>query len=173
MLHRMRQAVYAVERVQDVVASLMLGLSFLMAFAGVILRYVLEWSVFWVFPLQHYSYIVLLYFGAIIASRKGIHVRVEVIDVLFREKPKAKSVQQLSMQLIAVLCSAVFCYLSYHFMIWAWDVGHHDVVLRWFNLAITKSLPFVLGVFFCAYFGVDLVRSVAKLMMARPSGDGE
>lgn len=168
-----RRGVPALSRTEESIADIALGLSFIVAFVGVICRYVLEISVWWIFPVQHYSYIILVMFGAVIASRKQIHVRVEVLDSVLEKKPKAKLILRVSLQFIAFACSCLFTYLSYHFMIWAWASGQCDVVLTWFNLGVVKSLLFVLGLFFCTYFGAYFIRNAVKLVKMGTHGRGQ
>ncbi len=160
IFERLKRVSAAVGKLEFVVAVAALSISTLMSFSGVVFRYVLEMEAWWVFPIQQYTYITLVFFGAAIAARKGIHVRVEVFDTLLAKKPKSKYGLRTAMRAISVVAAIMFTYLAFGFMIRMWQTPQHDVVLQWFNLGWVKSLPFVLGLLFFAYFSAALVNSI-------------
>ena len=161
-LESLRRTSTAIGRVELVFAVTALSISTLMSFAGVVCRYVLEVEAWWVFPIQQYTYITLVFTGAAIAARKRIHVRVEVFDVLLSKRPKAQHWLNLSTRVIAVIAAILFTVLAFRFMLRMWHTPQYDVVLQWFNLAWVKSLPFVMGLLFCGYFGAALADGFRK-----------
>lgn len=152
--------------------SVMLGTSIIMAFVGVIFRYVIHVTAFWVYPFQRYSFLMAVFIAAVIASEERIHVRVEISDTLLRKKPKANFILRSTMQFIAFGVCCTFTYLAYHFMVWAWHSGQIDTVLEWFPLGATKTFPFVLGFLSSIYFGVYFINDMVK-ELKRLTGGGK
>jgi len=152
------KVMYAVEIVVDTAFLL----SFSLAFLGVIFRYVLELSVFWAFPLQHYAYMFVIFLGAAIAARNRSHVRVEAFDFLLEKRPLPNTTVQFIAKLVAFAGAILWTVASFNFAVESWQAGYHDAVLKWFPLGIVKSLPFVAGVFFVLYFGIDFFKTATE-----------
>ena len=165
----------AIGTMSDVVAGVGLGVSVILAFIGVVTRYVLEIPTWWTFPIQHYSFLFVVYFGAVIASRKGLHVRIEAVEEFLQHRGRLRDQLRLrtSTLLVAFGGSCLFSYFAYDFMVWAWAQPQYDVVLKWFPLGVAKSLPFVAGVFFVLYFGASLIEHAGRLVRARRDSQGE
>lgn len=150
------------DRFEWTFGSVMLAMSVMMAFVGVIFRYVIHLTAFWVYPLQRYSFLMAVFIAAVIASEERIHVRVEISDTLLRKKPKANFILRSTMQFIAFAVCCTFTYLAYEFMVWAWHSGQVDTTLEWFPTAVTKTFPFVLGFLSSIYFGVYFINDMLK-----------
>jgi len=169
---KVKTGALGLDRFQWTFGSVMLGMSAIMAFLGVIFRYVIHLTAFWVYPYQRYSFLMAVFIAAVIASEERIHVRVEISDTLLRKKPKANFILRSTMQFIAFGVCCTFTYLAYHFMVWAWHSASVDSVLEWFPLGVTKSFPFILGFLSSIYFGVYFVNDVVK-ELKRLTGGGE
>jgi len=159
---KVKTGALSLSRSQWAFGLVMLGTSVIMAFIGVIFRYVFHVTAFWVYPFQRYSFLMAVFIAAVIASEERIHVRVEISDTLLRKKPKANFILRSTMQFIAFGVCCAFTYLAYDFMVWAWHSGQIDTVLEWFPLGVTKSFPFVLGLLSSIYFGVYLINDIVK-----------
>jgi len=107
---KVKTGALSLSRSQWAFGLVMLGTSVIMAFIGVIFRYVFHVTAFWVYPFQRYSFLMAVFIAAVIASEERIHVRVEVSDTLLRKKPKANFILRSTMQFIAfgVCCSFPF-----------------------------------------------------------------
>jgi len=176
ILQMLRRGAAAAGSFVDVVAGGALVISSIMAFVGVVTRYVLEIATWWVYPVQHYTYIYLIFFGAILASRARIHVRVEILDELLKNRLKARLAARLALRLAALAMGVVLVYFSHDFMMWVWSGEQADTVLTWFPLGVVKSLPFVAGIFFCLYLIRDIVQNIASLARVpqeSPKGEGQ
>ncbi len=149
--------------VEDAIVASALAISALMGFGGIILRFVLHVTIWELFPIQHYTFLFAVILGAATASRRGIHVRVEVLDTLLKSQPRHLIAIRVSMLAIAVVCCVLFTYLSFGFARWAWEIKQTDTVLRWFNLGIVKTLPFVMGLVSTLAFGAFLVKAIRSL----------
>jgi len=170
VLQMLRRGAAAAGTFIDIVAGGALVISSIMAFVGVVTRYVLEIATWWVYPVQHYTYVYLIFFGAILASKTRIHVRVEVLDEMLKNRLKARLAARLALRIAALAMGVLLVYFSYDFMMWVWSGEQADTVLTWFPLGVVKSLPFVAGVFFCLYLIRDIIDNIAKL--SRPSQEG-
>ncbi|MBN1855586.1 MAG: TRAP transporter small permease subunit [Dehalococcoidia bacterium] len=160
-----------VGRVEFAVAVVAFSISAFMSFLGVVFRYVLEIPSWWIFPVQHYSYLFLIFFGAAIAARQRIHVRVEILDsMLSKTHSRENDILRAILHGIALTSACFFTYLSFDFMIRMWASNQHDVILTWFNLGVVKTLPFVMGVLLCAYIGRDLAVSISRLRNSSLAG---
>lgn len=144
---------------EDGVVATALGISALMGFGGVILRYFLHFTIWELFSIQHYTFLTAVLLGASIASRKGLHVRIEVLDTIFKDNPRRRLGLRSAMLLIAFVCCCIFTYLSFGFMQWAWEIKQTDTILTWFHLGTVKTLPFIMGVVSCVAFGYYLVKT--------------
>ena len=118
----------------EIVADTAFLLSFSLAFLGVIFRYVLELSIFWAFPLQHYAYMFVIFLGAAVAARGRTHVRVEAFDFLLEKRPGPNTTIQFFARLVAFAGACLWTVASLNFAIEAWQAGYHDAVLKWFHL---------------------------------------
>lgn len=147
----------------DAVAGGAFIISAIMAFIGVVTRYVLEMATWWVYPVQRYTYIYLIFFGAILASKTKIHVRVEVLEDLLKNRLRTRLAVRLVLRIAGLAIGSLLVYFSYDFMMWVWSGEQADTVLTWFPLGAVKSLLFVAGVFFCFYLIRDIVEIVAEL----------
>jgi TRAP-type C4-dicarboxylate transport system permease small subunit len=148
---------------EDGVVAVVLGVSALMGFAGVILRYILHFTIWELFPVQHYTFLIAVLLGAAVASRKGLHVRIEVLDTALEKQPKRRLALRTATLVLAFLCCCLFTYLAFGFAQWAWEIKQTDTILTWFNLGIVKTLPFVMGLVSCVAFGAYFVRSYRSL----------
>ena len=156
-----------IESATDVLVGTCLVVSALCAFVGVITRYVFEISTWWVFPIQHYTYIFVIFVGAALAARRRIHVRVEVLEDVLKNNFKTRTTLRLIMHAVALVMACYFTYAAYVFMLWVWAGDQVDTVLTWFPLGVVKSLVFVLGLFFVAYLFRDINASVHGLRTAK------
>jgi len=164
---KLKRAISTPGVIIGVVAAVALGLSAGVAFIGVICRYVLKITSWWIFPVQHYSYVFVVFCGAALASYKQIHVRVEALELLLKKKVLPHLILRVSMRFVAFAACCIFTYESYLFMIWVWAANHHDPTLEWFNLGVVQSLPFFFGLISCGYFGGYFITSVVKLVKMR------
>jgi len=121
---------------------------------------------------QHYTFLASVILGAAIASRKGLHVRVEVLDTLLKDRPKPRLAIRTSMLVVAFVSVVTFTYFAFEFMIWAWDIKQTDTILTWFNLGFVKTLPFIMGLVSSVAVGWYLFKSYTELKSA-PNADGE
>jgi len=144
---------------EDGIVATALGVSALMGFVGVIMRYVLHFTIWELFPVQHYTFLFAVILGAAVASRKGLHVRIEVLDTVLKNRARQRIGLRTAMLLAAFICCCLFTYLAFGFMQWAWEIKQTDTILTWFHLGIVKSLPFVMGLVSSVAFGAYLVRS--------------
>lgn len=159
---KIKTGALVLDRFQWTFGSVVLAVSTLAAFTGVIIRYVLYLTVFEVYPVQRYSFLMAIFIGAVIASEERLHVRVEISDRLLRKKPEAKFILRSTMQFIAFGVCCAFTYLAYQFMVWGWHSGQVDTVIDWFPLGVTKTFPFVMGFLSSIYFGVYFVNDMLK-----------
>jgi len=169
---KIKTGALALDRFQMTFGSVLLAMSATMAFAGVILRYVLHLTVWEVYPLQRYSFLMAVFIAAVVASKDRIHVRVEISDSLLRKNPKTNFILRSTMQFIAFVVCCVFTYLAYHFMVWAWHSGQADTVVEWFPLGVTKTFPFILGFLSSIYFGVYFINDVLEELKKLPDRGG-
>jgi len=172
ILEKLRRVVHLYAGVEDNIVAVALGISALMGFLSIILRYFIKVTVWEIFPVQHYTFLFAVLLGAGIASRKQIHVRVEVLDTLLKRRPVTSLAIRTSMLFVAFASFCIFTYLSYGFMVWAWEVRQTDTILTWFHLGVVKTLPFVLGVVSSVAFGVYTVKALRQLRAMR-SNRGE
>jgi TRAP-type C4-dicarboxylate transport system permease small subunit len=170
----MKATFYRILRwVVDSAGSVMLAISVTVAFIAVIARYVLQIPTWWAFSIQHYSFLFVIYLGAIVSSRERTHVRIEALEDFI--KRTGLRLKLRAGTLIIALCGiGIFTYHSYEFMLWATAQPQHDIVLKWFHLAIVKSLPFVAGIAMFLYGSLHLVGVIRQLFeMRATSGSGE
>ena len=167
---KVKTGAFVLDRFQWTFGSVMLALSTTMAFAGVIFRYVVHLSVWEVYPVQRYSFLMAIFIAAAIASGDRLHVRVEISDSLLRKKPKEKFILRNIVQFIAFAVCCWFTYLAYQFMVWSWHSAQVDTVLEWFPLGVTKTFPFVMGFLSSIYFGVYFVNDTLKELRLRDGG---
>lgn len=160
------------DRFQWTFGSVVLAMSTTMAFIGVIFRYVIHLTAFWVYPFQRYSFLMAVFIAAVIASEERLHVRVEVSDSLLRKRPKGRFILRSTIQFIAFVVCCAFTYLAYDFMVWSWHSGQVDTVLEWFPLGVTKTFPFILGFLSSIYFGAYFIKDVF-MEQNRLAGRGE
>jgi TRAP-type C4-dicarboxylate transport system permease small subunit len=144
------------------IAALLVSVT--IAFVGVICRYVFNASVWWLYPTQEYSYLVVVFFGAAYAIRERLHIKVEVVQDALGNRTKMKLSLKVALQFIALFCSVLLAYFGYLFAVDAWGMGSHDAILKWLNLGLPKSMPCFLGVVGVAYYGIYLVQDVIKLV---------
>ena len=115
---------------------------------------------FWeLFPIQHYTFLAAVLLGAAVASRKALHVRIEVLDTIFKDRPTRRLGLRSAMLFIAFVCCCLFTYLSFGFMKWAWEIKQTDTILTWFHLGAVKTLPFIMGLVSCVAFGTYMVKT--------------
>lgn len=81
----------------------------LMCFLQVLFRFVLNFSLSWTEELSRYFFIGLVYIGAGLGARQGLHVRVEIIDKYIPERFKKYYVLGLNL-----LCSAACLVVVYN-----------------------------------------------------------
>lgn len=163
MISKLKRALWFYSWLEDNIVAVALGVSALMGFVGVILRFVIRITIWEIFPVQQYCFLFSVLLGAGIASRKGIHVRVEIIDTLLGKRPRARLVIRSLMLFVAFASFCAFTYLSYDFMVWAWEVKQVDTILTWFNLGVVKTLPFILGLVSSVALGSRTVKCLSEL----------
>ena len=156
-----------VESASDILVGVCIVVSAFCAFVGVITRYVFEISTWWVFPIQHYTYIFVIFIGAALAARRRIHVRVEVLEDVLKNHCRSRTTLRLVLHVVALSMACYFTYAAWVFMLWVWAGDQVDTVLTWFPLGIVKSLVFVLGLFFIAYLLRDISAGVHVLRTAK------
>jgi len=150
-------------RIETTIVGAALLISTLAAFSAVLLRFIFHVTLWEMFPAEHYPFLFCVLLGAAIASRMKLHIRIEVVDSILRSRPVLSRIVRSIMLGLAFIAACLFTYLSYGFMTWAWDSGQTDTILKWFNLGIVKSLPFVMGLLSSISFGVYWVESVFEL----------
>ena len=146
--------------IEDSVVAIALGISALAGFFGIVLRYVVHTTIWELFPIQHYTFLFAVLIGAAMASRKKLHVRVEVLDTVLKKNPRRMIGLRTAMLLIAFISCCLFTYLSIGFSQWAWDIKQTDTVLTWFHLGTVKTLPLIMGFISSIAFGTYFVKSL-------------
>jgi TRAP-type C4-dicarboxylate transport system permease small subunit len=149
--------------VEDAIVASALTISAIMGFGGIILRFFLHVTIWELFPIQLYTFLFAVILGAATASRRGIHVRVEVLDTLLKSRPRRVTIIRAAMLGVALVCCILFTYLAFGFALWAWDIKQTDTVLTWFNLGIVKTLPLVMGLVSTVATGAYLVKAIRSL----------
>lgn len=159
--------------IEDSAVAIALGISAFTGFIGIVLRYVVHTTIWEIFPIQHYTFLFAVLIGAAIASRKQLHVRVEVLDTILKKNPRRMLGLRTAMLLIAFICCCLFTYLSIGFSQWAWEFKQTDTVLTWFHLGTVKTLPLIMGFISSIAFGAYFVKTLNafRAIPAQSGGD--
>lgn len=123
-----------IDRIEEVLISILLGLSTLLVFAQVVARYVFNAGITWAPELVQHFFLWTVMIGASYGFKHGVHLGV---DVLMKKLPE---VQRRIMALIAVLISLGFTgYMAYLSFFYVHDA--YKMELTTVDLEIPQWIP--------------------------------
>jgi C4-dicarboxylate transporter DctQ subunit len=102
-MHFLRRLNEYSHSLEEILIGSLLATSSLILFANVVARYVFNWGVSWADELVRYEIIWMVFIGGSVATRKGIHIGVDILATF--SPPKIRSVIHLLINAI----SLAFC----------------------------------------------------------------
>ncbi|MCC5993608.1 MAG: TRAP transporter small permease subunit [Rhodobacteraceae bacterium] len=152
-------------RLQRLVLVLLGTALVLMVFAGVISRYLLNYSIFWIEEAVTYSALALYFVGAIHGTWERGHISAGLVEVIFtRERVH---------QALGVLASALSAALAGWMAVWAWDYLQFVIRRGTVSLEIGIPMSWVVAILptslalMCLYFIIETALKLRQLLVGR------
>jgi len=98
------------DRIEEILISIFLGVSTLLVFAQVVARYVFNTGFTWAPELVEYFFLWTVMIGASYGVKHGVHLGVDILVTKF--KPEVRRWIILTSILISIIFTAGMCYLS-------------------------------------------------------------
>jgi TRAP-type C4-dicarboxylate transport system permease small subunit len=147
------------DRLEEYVAVGLLGIMTLLVFAQVVLRFLFGLGFGWIDELARIAFIWVVYLGAVVGMRRGLHLRVSI--GLRALPPRGRLVAELLGELVLLLfCGA---------MTW------HGVELVWSTLQFSFLLPSTKISMFWPYLimPASFALQALRVVLRRLRGDAE
>ncbi|MGY0398971.1 MAG: TRAP transporter small permease [Ostreibacterium sp.] len=112
----------------------------ILCFLQVLFRFVFNFSLSWTEELSRYVFIALVYFSASLATIRGVHIRVEIIDIFVKGKTKKilDSVIDLSFAVFMLLIG----YFGLKISVDALAIKQTTPALEWLSGWVYAIIPF-------------------------------
>jgi TRAP-type C4-dicarboxylate transport system permease small subunit len=152
-------------RLQRLVLVLLGSALVLFVFAGVVSRYLLNYSIFWIEEAVTYSALALYFVGAIHGTWERGHISAGLVEVIFAREWVHRA--------LGVLASALSAVLAGWMAVWAWhylqfvirrgtaslEIG---IPMSWVVVIVPISLAIM-----CLYFIIETVLKLRQLLAGR------
>ena len=157
---------WTVARIEEVFGTICLLTVCLLVFTQIIYREAGA-PMAWMEETARYVFIAFAFVMAALTSRRREHLVVEVLPLIIRKKLPVDIVN-LSMQLICLILTGVFAYLSYDYMIYSWGTPGYAPASG-FHLGWPKSFPFIAAVLLTGHYLAIVIKDAAKLKEKVPT----
>ena len=140
------------DRVEEVLIALFLGVSTLLVFAQVVARYVFNSGFTWAPEVVEYFFLWTVMIGASYGVKHGVHLGVDLLVSRFR--PEIRKWLILAAIAVSILFTAGMCYLSVYYVMETKRIELLSVDLeipQWIPLL---ALPFGFGLITCRFLQV-------------------
>ena len=109
-----QQKAGVLDRIEEILISIFLGVSTLLVFAQVVARYAFNTGFTWAPELVEYLFLRSVMIGASYGVKHGVHLGVDILVTKFR--PEIRRWLILSAILISIFFTAGMCYLSFFYV---------------------------------------------------------
>lgn len=110
-----QQKVGVLDRVEEVLISIFLGVATLLVFAQVVARYAFNTGFTWASELVEYLFLWSVMIGTSYGVKHGVHLGVDILVTKFR--PATRRLVILTAILISIIFTAGMCYLSVFYVL--------------------------------------------------------
>lgn len=154
-------------RLQRIALVLLGGGLVLMVFAGVISRYILNFSIFWIEEAVTYSALALYFIGAIHATWERGHISAGLVEAIFA----GERVRQA----LGLMASGLSVLLSAWMTVWAWDYLQFVIRRGTVSLEIGMPMAWVVAILptslalMCFYFLIETALKLHAMRVGRAS----
>jgi TRAP-type C4-dicarboxylate transport system permease small subunit len=137
----------------------------LMVFAGVISRYLLNFSIFWIEEAVAYSAVALYFVGAIHATWEREHISAGLVEAICAREGVRRA--------LGVLVSGLSVLLSGWMAVWAWDYLQFVIRRGTVSLEIGIPMAWVVAILpmslalMCIYFLIETVLKLREMRVGR------
>ncbi len=149
-----------VARIEEVFGAICIVVITGFIFTQVVYRN-LGFSVSWLEEAAQYIFVVFVFIMAGLTTRRREHLFVEVLQHLMGNRLSTRVVN-LAIQLLCLIMIGVFVYVSYLYMIDAWERPGYAPASG-FHLGWPKSAPFAGGVLILGHYVALVINDVSKL----------
>ena len=124
------------DRIEEILISLFLGVSTLLVFAQVVARYAFNAGITWAPELVEYLFLWTVMIGASYGVKQGVHLGVDILVTKFN--PEIRRWIILASILISTVFTTGMCYLS---IFYVWESRRMEVVTV--DLEIPQWIPYL------------------------------
>ena len=124
-------------------------------------RYIFNFSLGGLSDMPPYLMIFIIWFAAILAARKGDHIKIELLDLVTKNETALRCVRIL----ILLVTTAAMGYFTYYAVLWvveSFQYGSIDPALKIMYGYLYAIIPFS-GFFMALYYFVNFVKEVGAL----------
>lgn len=152
-------------RLQRLVLVLLGTALVLMVFAGVVSRYLLNYSIFWIEEAVTYSALALYFVGAIHGTWERGHISAGLVEVIFAREWMHRA--------LGVLASSLSAVLAGWMAVWAWDYLQFVIRRGTVSLEIGIPMSWVVAILptslalMCLYFIIETALKLRQLLVGR------
>ena len=121
----------------------------------------------WMEEAARYVFIAFAFMMAALVARRREHLVVEVLPLIIRKK-LTTDIINLCMQIICLILTVLFAYLSYDYMVYSWSIPGYGPGTG-IHLGWPKSFPFIAAVLLAGYYLAIVIKDAAKLKGKAPT----